>query len=264
VTPATLAARMPLDYLFVFMVGCILGSFLNVCIYRLPRGESIVAPASHCPKCNQKIRPLDNIPVLSFLLLRGKCRHCLQRISPRYPLVEVLTGILFVLFFARAGWSVDFVRFTVLASILIPVAFIDLEYKLILNVFTLPGMVFGLVLQLLLNPARWQQPVIGILAGAGFIYLVRLVGNLLLKQESMGLGDVKLAAMIGAFLGPRVVLVLLLAFFIAAPVAAVVMAVHRFQARREIPFGPFIVAATIVFTLAGDQLLKAYLRLLGY
>jgi leader peptidase (prepilin peptidase)/N-methyltransferase len=169
-----------------------------------------------------------------------------------------------VLFFSRTGWSGEFIKLSALTLILIPVAFIDLEHKLILNVFTFPGIVLGTVLQLWLNPSEWSTPLLGIVAGGGFIYLVRLFGNLALRQESMGLGDLKLAAMIGAFIGPKVVLVLFLAFFLAAPVAAMVMASHRSTARKEIPFGPFIVAATIVFILVGDQLVRIYLQVLSF
>lgn len=249
--------------LLVFALGCIVGSFLNVCIHRLPRGESVAWPPSHCPRCRSKIRAFDNIPIISFFLLRGRCRICREAIAWRYPVVEALTGALLVLIFARTGWSGTFIKFTALSLILIPVAFIDLEHKLILNILTLPGILAGVLLQLILEPSPWWTPLLGLLAGGGFIYLVRLIGNALLHQESMGWGDLKLAAMIGAFIGPQVVVVLLVAFFLAAPVAGLMMAIYRFEARREIPFGPFMVAATITFLLAGDYLWKGYLSLMG-
>ncbi|MBI3988522.1 MAG: prepilin peptidase, partial [candidate division NC10 bacterium] len=184
-----------------FLFGLTVGSFLNVCIYRLPRGESLVLPRSRCPTCGGPIKAWDNIPLISFLLLRGRCRACGARIAWRYPMVELLTGLLFLLTVARFGLgpSTPFLLFFL--SALVVVTFIDLEHQIIPHVITLPAIPLGLLMSLLFRSPPFAEAVVGAMAGAGFLYLVAVYGEVLLRKESMGGGDLNLVAAIGAFLG---------------------------------------------------------------
>jgi leader peptidase (prepilin peptidase)/N-methyltransferase len=248
----------------VFILGSILGSFLNVCIYRLPRGESIFLPPSCCPQCGQRIKLWDNIPILSYLLLRGKCRACKGRISFRYPLVEFLTGSLLALIYFTYGPNLPFIRYSVLCLILITVSFIDLDHRLVLNIITIPGIILGLLITALIKPAALWNAVLGLLAGGGFLYLTALLGKLLFRKESMGGGDIKLAALIGIFVGPKeVFMALLLAFFVAALVGLVSMGLGKARATSQIPFAPFISLGTLLYLCFGGQLVKTYLRLIS-
>jgi leader peptidase (prepilin peptidase)/N-methyltransferase len=260
--PGGLGSGAVID-LMLFGFGAMIGSFLNVCIYRLPRHESVMLPASHCPHCRRRIRPWENIPILSFLLLRGRCAGCRQRISWRYPVVELMAGMLLVLLFHWYGWRWTFARHAMLLLLLIPITFIDLQHRLILNKITYPGMLIGLLLSLLESPQQFWQPVTGLVAGGGALLLIGWAGQKVFKQESMGGGDVKLAAMIGAYLGaPRTLAVLFLAFVIAAVISLVGMALGKLHRRSTIPFGPFIALATVTFISFGDQIVSFYRWLL--
>src|SRR5215470_5136518 len=203
---------MPLFFLWVivFVFGAAIGSFLNVCIVRIPKGQSITTPPSHCPNCQAPIRGYDNIPLLSYLCLRGRCRACSARISPRYFFVELLTGALTVVLFLRFGVMPAFLLYLVFVAALIVVSFIDLELQIIPDVISLPGIAVGLVASFLNTP--WPREhlalppapldsALGILAGGGFLFLVAWLYERFTGVEGMGGGDIKLLAMIGAFLG---------------------------------------------------------------
>ncbi|GBD92871.1 type 4 prepilin-like proteins leader peptide-processing enzyme [bacterium BMS3Abin05] len=246
-----------------FFFGLIFGSFLNVCIYRIPKGESIIWPVSHCPKCGTPIKPIDNIPVLSYALLGGKCRFCKTRISFRYPLVELLTGVLFAGLFLKFGLSSETLVFSILGLLLITISFIDIDYRLILNKVTLPGILLGAVLTVAFRVLSYKQVLLGFAIGGGGLLFVAFLGSLLFRKESMGMGDIKLAAMIGVFLGVKgTAFSLLVAFFIAALFSAGAMALEKADRHSQIPFGPFIALATFVYLFWGEQMIHWYLQLI--
>lgn len=242
-----------------FLVGSMVGSFLNVCIWRLPRGQSVVRPWSRCPHCNQRISPRDNIPLVSFVCLRGRCRHCATSISPRYPVVEGLTGAMAVLFFLTFGPTGQAALFFILCCFLVVASFTDLDRMVIPDKVTLPGIVLGLALNALLAPGAMVNFLVGAVVGAAALYLIAILGDLLFKKESMGGGDIKLAAMVGAFLGWKQGL---LSLFLAVLVGAIVgmaLIVSGLRKRREhIPFGPFIATGTILAVFWGDYLIRTY------
>ncbi len=250
---------------FFFIFGLVFGSFLNVCIYRIPRGESIVWPSSHCPVCGAPISPKDNIPLLSYALLGGKCRHCHTRISWRYPLVEFLTGVAFAAIFWKFGPSRETLIFSVLTLLLIVISFIDIDYKLILNKITLPGIFLGGLLTIGLRVLTPKQALLGLAVGGGGLLLIAFLGGLLFGKESMGMGDIKLAAMIGIFLGVKgTAFALIMAFFIAALFSFVAMALKKATRKSQIPFGPFIAAGTLVYLFWGEQVIHWYLSVVVY
>ena len=252
-----------------FALGLVVGSFANVCIYRLPRQESVVWPGSHCPRCQAPIRWYDNIPLLSFVLLRGRCRGCGEPISWRYPIVELLTGVLFLQGVATFGVSLRALQSLVLGTLLVIVFFVDLDHYIIPNRITYPGIVIGLLFAAL-SEGRfdWRRVVIAAVTaaalGGGFI-LVNILSALLLKQEGMGMGDAKLAAMIGAFLGwPIGAVAILLGVFIGGALGLLLLALRIKGRREQIPFGPALAAGAAVAMWWGPGLLNWYLsRLVG-
>ncbi|HHL72582.1 MAG TPA: prepilin peptidase [Bacteroidetes bacterium] len=249
----------------IFLLAASIGSFLNVVIYRLPRQISLLRPASHCPQCKAPVKPWHNIPILGYLLLRGRCAGCGARIPLRYLLVEIMTPALVLAAWALLGPTTAFIKLTVLIFLLIPVTFIDLDHRLILNKITLPGIVIGLALSIAQAPQQFYQPVLGMLAGGGFLWLVAIAGRAMYGEESMGGGDIKLGAMLGAFMTPATVLLgLFLAFFLASVFAVAGMSLGRLERRSAIPFGPFIALGALVSLNFHEQLLALYLGLIGY
>ncbi len=248
--------------LLAFLFGILIGSFLNVCIYRLPKEESIVTPRSRCPACQSPIVAVDNIPLLSFVLLRGRCRACGHPIPWRYPLVEGLTGLLFVLTVDRFGVTLQTAFLLTFLCGLVVVSFIDLDHQIIPNVITLPGIPLGLLAGLLLGDPPLLDRMIGTLIGAGFLYLVLLYGGALYGQEAMGEGDLNLIALVGAFLGWKAVaLTILLGCLFGSAVGLVLMATRRLSRRQHIPFGPFLSLGSVVALFWGERLIAWYLRL---
>ena len=250
---------------FFFVFGLVFGSFLNVCIYRIPRGESIVWPSSHCPVCGEPIRPKDNIPLISYALLGGKCRNCHTRISWRYPLVEFLTGVAFAAIYWKFGPSRETLTFSVLTLLLIMISFIDIDYRLILNKITLPGIFLGGLLTIGLRVLTYKQALLGLVVGGGGLLAIAFLGGLLFGKESMGMGDIKLAAMIGIFLGVKgTAFALLMAFFVAALFSFGAMALKKATRKSQIPFGPFIAVGTYVYLFWGEQMIRWYLHFFVY
>jgi leader peptidase (prepilin peptidase)/N-methyltransferase len=248
----------------LFILGAILGSFFNVVIYRVPRGGSIIRPPSACPACGTRLRACDNIPVLGYLFLRGKCRYCAAPISARYPIVEVLSGILPVLLFIRFGFSAPFYVFWPLSCVLLVISFIDLDLRIIPDRVTLPGIAVGLIVAPLVGFLGFWDSLIGVVVGGGTLYLIGVLGELFLKKESMGGGDVKLAAMLGAFMGWKLVLVaLFVAFFVGAVIGVIVMARKPKDWDSSLPFGPFIALGAVLALLWGESALAWYSLLLG-
>lgn len=244
----------------VFVYGVIIGSFLNVCIYRIPQRTSLLFGRSYCPHCDSMIRAYDNVPVLSYLLLRGRCRVCGGPISPRYPMVEVLAGAVEVGLYRVYGIGPDFLAYTVLATLLIVVAFIDLDHRIVPNRLTLPGIVVGLVFAPFLDTVSFRESVIGLFAGGGALLALALIGHLVFKRESMGGGDIKLAAMIGAFVGWKLVLISLFFASVAGSIGGVIWIATSSEGERTIPFAPFIALGTLCALLWGERLLGLYLR----
>ena len=246
-------ATIPEPFLIMVLVflSAIVGSFLNVIIHRVPRKSSIISPASFCPKCNQNIRPGDNIPILSYILLRGQCRYCREHISLRYPLVELLAVILTLLIYRVYGQSSEFLVFTGLAYLLIAVTFIDIDHFIIPNGFIILGL-FALVPALFLDwlPIQWGDGVNGSLCFAGFLFTMGVIGQFILKKESIGFGDVKLGLILGGFLGLELsVLALYLSFVTAAIIVITMLARGNAQRGMKIPFGPYLAAGTLAALL---------------
>jgi leader peptidase (prepilin peptidase) / N-methyltransferase len=243
--------------------GLIIGSFLNVVIHRLPKQESLVTPRSRCPACQTTIAAWDNIPVVSFLLLRGRCRACRQPISWRYPVVETLTGCLFILTVFRFGVTLETLSLLIFLSSLVAISFIDLDHQVIPNAITLPGIPLGLLGGLVVGEPPVLDRLIGALAGAGFLYLVLLYGGAAYGQDAMGEGDLNLIALVGAFLGWRAVVVtILLACLIGSVVGLALIAFRRLGRRQHIPFGPFLSLGAVIALFWGQQLMAWYFTFL--
>lgn len=246
---------LPLYALTAFIIGLVVGSFLNVCIYRLPRKESIAFPASHCPMCNVPLRFYDNIPVLSYLFLGGKCRYCKTPISFQYPLVELLTASLFVFTMVRFGlnWSALFYAFYLAALVI--VIFIDAEHMIIPDKVTFPGMAVGVLASVFsLIPLSWNQSIIGLLVGGGFLYLAAV-----LSKGGMGGGDIKLAAVMGSFMGwQKAFLGILLGSFLGSIVGVALIIAGRKKRKEFIPFGPFLAWGGMVALFWGDTIILWY------
>jgi leader peptidase (prepilin peptidase)/N-methyltransferase len=223
------------------ILGLCLGSFLNVCIHRIPKGISIIYPSSSCPWCGSKIRALDNIPLLSYLILKGRCRNCGKHISIVYPIVEVLTSFVTVLVYIRFGLKFDAVLYLIFCYDLIVISFIDLRHKVIPDVLSVGGIGAGLLASLFLVRISFFDSILGILFGGAFLYLIAFTYFKLKKIEGMGGGDIKLIAMIGAWLGYKSLpFVLLTGSLIGVIVGMIAILILKKGRYYEIPFGPFL------------------------
>ncbi len=249
--------------LYVALVGLVVGSYLNVVIHRLPREESTVLPRSRCPRCGAQLRARDNLPLLSFLLLRGRCRQCKAPISWRYPLVEAATAALFVGCLEAFGLSWHAATAAAFGSALIALAGIDYEHFLLPDVITLPGIAVGLLLSLFADWIDWRQALLGAALGGGGLWLLARLWLLLRHEEGMGLGDVKMLAMVGAFLAWQGVLVtVFLGSLAGAVVGLALIALGRLDLGSRLPFGVFLAGGALVALFAGPALVARYSRLL--
>ena len=248
-----------INVILIFILGLIVGSFSNVCIYRIPRNESMIYPASHCPKCRSSIKPIDNIPLLSYILLKGKCRNCGSKISIQYPVVEFLTGIIYIFIFLIYGLTLQSLIYIILSSALIIIAFIDLNEQIVPDIISLPGIVIGLILSFFVPYISFINSVLGVVVGGGIILVIGLVGSVIFKKEAMGGGDVKLAAMIGAFLGWKYTIIsLFLGFFLGALVG-IFLILSKIKSKEDmVPFGPFIALGSFITFLWGEKILSWY------
>lgn len=247
--------------IFSFVFGAVVGSFLNVCIYRIPAEQSIVSPPSSCPKCGRRIRWYENIPMISYLLLRGRCSACRTVISLRYPLVEGLTGGLFVLIFWYFGSSAPTLVYWLLAAALVTITFIDLDHQIIPDVISLPGIAVGFVCSFFIPWLTWLDSLLGIVVGGGSLLLVAWGYEKLTGREGMGGGDIKLLAMLGAFLGWQSVLPIIFLSSLAGTLIGVpIMLIQKGDAKLAIPFGPFLCFAAIVYLLWGQIIIRWYLN----
>ncbi|HDZ91695.1 MAG TPA: prepilin peptidase [Deltaproteobacteria bacterium] len=251
-----------LTTLFSLLLGLSLGSFMNVCIYRIPLRRSIISPPSACPRCGARIRFYDNIPLLSYLLLRGKCRHCGASIGWRYPLVEGLAGLLSLALFIRYGLSYQYILTLLFASALVTVSFIDLDHRIIPDLISLPGVVAGWGASLLPGGTLWLDSLIGTVAGGGTLFLVAFVYERLTGREGMGGGDIKLLAMIGAWMGWRPLpIIVLISSLTGAIIGALFIVLAGKGYRFRIPFGPFLSLGALFYLFFGAGFSRWYFSL---
>jgi leader peptidase (prepilin peptidase)/N-methyltransferase len=249
-----------LEATFVTLLGLFLGSFMNVCIYRLPRGRSPVRPRSGCPKCGHMLAWYENVPVLSYLVLRGKCRSCGTSISPMYPIIESITGAMFLAGYLWYGPSALLVIRLLFGCAMIVLFVIDLEHKILPNVITLPGIVVGFLLSEVAGPG-WLPSLIGIAVGAGSLFAIAEIYYRVRHEEGLGMGDVKMLGMIGAFLGWKLVLVTLVLSSIAGSIVGVgVLIAKKETLKYALPFGTFLAVGALVAAVAGDSLVNWYLQ----
>ncbi len=266
----------PLLWLVIMYVGASVGSFLNVVVYRLPNRISLIRPGSHCPVCKTPLGPTENVPILGWIWLRGRCKHCGTGISWRYPAIETLTMILFVLSFAFLGFTPQAVLACLLISWLIPLALIDLDSFLLLEELTRSGLILGIVMRLLVpwlsGEGSWVASaesllggIVGAVIGIWTLELIGIVAQFVLRKEAMGLGDGKLLAMIGMWLGWQGMVITLLAGTLVGLVGSLIgLALQKVQMGRAIPFGPYLSIGGVIAVWMGPQLIDWYLGLAGW
>ncbi len=267
----TMSTEQYFFYMIVFLCGLSVGSFLNVLIYRLPRGLSLVRPPSRCPSCGRRLGVLELIPVLGYLFIKGRCLQCRQPVSPRYPLVELATACLFTAVYHRFGFSLAGLGYLLLLSLLLAVALIDLDHRIIPNSLVLAGLIAGLILQLPAAGARWfdlpsrlapaiplTDALAGLTLGGGLLLIIILV-----SRGGMGAGDMKLMAMIGFYVGLRgTAVVMMLGFMLGAITGLVLIAARRLTRKDAVPFGPFLSLAALIEIFWGPLLWDWYINLL--
>jgi leader peptidase (prepilin peptidase)/N-methyltransferase len=253
-----------ISILFSFIFGLVFGSFLNVCIYRIPLKKSLITPPSSCPHCGERVRFYDNIPVISYLVLLGKCRHCRERIPVRYPLVELITGLLSLSLFIRYGINVYSVFIFLFSASLLVITFIDLQHQIIPDVISLPGIVVGLAVSFLPGHVTWLDSLIGIIAGGGGLYLVAIIFEWLTGKEGMGGGDVKLLAMIGSWMGWMALpFIILFSSLVGTILGGGALLLSRRGLQARIPFGPFLALGALAYLFFGKELISWYYGILS-
>ncbi len=251
--------------MFAFVFGMVVGSFLNVCICRMPKNESVVSPPSHCPHCSYQIRWYDNIPLMSYLLLRGKCRGCGAHISVQYPLVEMINGIVTLSLFLRFGPTLVFAVLFMFCSALVVITFIDIEHQIIPDEISLSGIVVGFVLSFFLKDPSWIDSLLGILLGGGSLLLVAYSYQWLTGKDGMGGGDIKLLAMMGAFLGWKAIPFIIFASSLVGSLLGVsIMLFQKKDSKLAIPFGPYLAFGAVLYIFYGKPLIRWYLGLSGF
>ncbi len=245
----------------IFIFGSIIGSFLNVVIYRLPREKSIVYPPSSCPSCRYKIKWYENIPIISYLFLRGKCRQCKAKIPLRYPFVEFITGLGAVFIYIKWGLTLDSLFYFIFLSLIIAIIFIDIDFKIIPDELNLIGFISGIIFSFFRNDFSFVDAVLGSIVGAGFLFLTGYLYMKLRKIEGLGMGDVKMMAFVGAYLG---LFGSLFTIFFGSLLGAVVgitlslLKEGKYQGTLEIPFGPFLGISAIIYMFFGDYIKQIY------
>lgn len=256
-----------MEYIWSIFFGLAIGSFLNVCIHRIPRNMSLILPASSCPSCGNQISAYDNIPVISYLLLRGKCRHCKEPISARYPLIETLNALMYLAVIWRfgVGWHTPFIL--ALCSAMIVITFIDLEFQIIPDAITLPGIAVGIIAGsffmpdpfLRENALGFKNAAVGFALGGGLFYLIAVLSSMAFRQEAMGGGDIKMMAMLGPFLGWQSMLLTTFAGSLLGSIVGIAMVVFKGRERyAKIPFGPFLAAGAIISLFFGEDIIRLY------
>ena len=257
-------------YIIVFVFGAVIGSFLNVCIYRIPREKSVVTPPSSCPSCGTHIKFYDNIPILSYFILRGRCRSCKTKFSARYAFVEFINAALYLVVLNRFGdgspWAL--LVYLLFVSTLVVIFFIDIDHQIIPNSITFPGIPIALILgSTILPDPFWRENLlgfkdagIGFLAGGGFFYLISVSGKAILKKDAMGGGDIKMMAMIGGLLGWKgVILTTFMGSLLGSIIGVSLILAKGREWGSKIPFGPYLALGALVSLLWGEDILVWYL-----
>ncbi len=244
--------------IIIFLFGIVLGSFLNVCIYRIPLNQSIAYPPSHCTKCGKSIKWYDNIPLLSYIFLKGKCRYCKDKISIKYPMIEFLTGILFVLLYKTYGINLYFIKYCIFVCLLLVIAFIDLNSEEVYTSVTITGIILGIIIIFLQKKLLYNQIfdyIIGLLISASFIALI------VYTTKGMGEGDVEIAALSGVFLGWKLAILMIMLSFIIGAAISLFLIMFKIKNRKDtIPFGPFIALSSIICILYGNNIINWYVN----
>lgn len=248
-----------LELVTAFIFGICIGSFLNVCIFRLPAGKSIVHPPSSCPGCGTAIKFYDNIPVLSYFILRGRCRHCHTPIAFRYALVELFGGLMAMCVYVKFGPGIEGIVYYGFIAALLVVTFIDIDHRIIPDVISLPGIVLGFAASFVMPSLNWTDSLLGLLAGGGSLYAVAWGYELITGKEGMGGGDIKLLAMIGAFIGWQgVLLTIFLGSAMGTLVGVTAMLKEKQNMKMRIPFGPFLALGAVISIFFGNELILWY------
>ena len=246
-------------YLILFTFGAVIGSFLNVCIYRIPRSISLIRPASFCPNCATHIPFYHNIPLLSYILLKARCHSCNQPITFRYFFIELLSALLTVISYYKFGFSSSFFFYIGFIYFLIVISFLDLSTKLIYNRILVYLLIFGVLFNLLFHVRSWSEVSLGFLVGGLSLLFFALLGRFLFKKESMGMGDVKFAAVIGFFLGWKMALLALLVGFIYAILAVILLSLTgKYKLQSYLPMAPFLTGGSLTFVYWGPALIQWY------
>lgn len=250
--------------LFIFLVGTCIGSFLNVCIYRIPENKSIITPGSSCPHCSNLIPFYCNIPILSYVFLRGRCKFCNTRISIRYPSIEALTGLFALFLFQKFGLTPALAFWFVFISVLITISFIDIDHQIIPDIISLPGILIFASSFYFLPEMTIKSTILGILAGGGSLYAVALFYYYVRKQEGMGGGDIKLLAMIGAATGIKGIFFTIFAGSLFGTAVGIIIMLYTKIAdtKLKIPFGPFLSLGAVLYIFYGNELIQWYFNLL--
>ncbi|HOP85089.1 MAG TPA: prepilin peptidase [Syntrophorhabdaceae bacterium] len=249
--------------IIILIFGAIVGSFLNVCIYRLPRDKSIIVPNSYCPDCKKPIKFYDNIPILSYIILRGRCRHCNAKISIRYPIVEFITALLFLFLFKTNGLSIEFFVMIFFVSLLVVISFIDLEFQIIPDVLSIGGLIIGLILSFFRQNFGFFDALFGVVLGGGVLFAIAFGYQLIRKIEGMGGGDIKLIGMIGAYCGIKgVIFTIITGSLFGTIVGIPAMLIKGKDSKYAIPFGPFLSLGAVMYIFYGKILVVAFLNIL--
>ncbi len=249
--------------ILVFIAGACVGSFLNVCICRLPKGRSVVYPGSACPQCGHRLAWWENIPLVSYFILKAKCHKCGKNIPLQYPIVEALSGVLALALWIKFGLSIELAIYSPFLASLLVITFIDLEHKIIPDVLSLSGILLGIACSFLNPDLEWYDSIFGVILGGGILYVIAVGYLLLAKKEGMGGGDIKLLAMIGAYLGwSAVPLVIFLSAAVGSVIGVALILIRRGDRNSAIPYGPFLSGAAVVALFYGKEIMSWYARFL--
>ncbi len=244
----------------IILFSILLASFYNVCIHRILINESIIYPSSYCPNCRHPLKILDLIPILSYVLLLGRCRYCKSKISPRYLIVELITPILALLLYSKLGFTWQFISYFTLVSLLIITSFTDIEQQIIPNILIFLGLIFGLLFSLTNITINFLDAILGLIVGAGSLLIIALISLLIIRKEGMGGGDIKLLGVIGLFMGWKMTLLTFLFSIYLGGLFSILLLPLRIKKRDDyIPFAPFISLATLVTLLWGKDMISWYL-----
>ncbi|GKX64836.1 prepilin peptidase [Inconstantimicrobium mannanitabidum] len=248
-----------MEFFLIFVIGIVIGSFLNVCIYRIPNEESIAYPPSHCGNCNSQLKPLDLIPIFSYIFLRGRCRYCKLKISIQYPIIELLNGVVYVLLYLKLGLTIEFVKLCVLVSLLIVIGIIDYKTKFVYRNTVIFGMVMGVIfisISSIMYKQNFYNYLLGAIIGFGVIFLIVIL------TRGMGEGDIEIALICGLFLGVQnIIVTLFLAFVIGGIVGIIILLLKLKGKKEEIAFGPYLAIGALIAMLFGNKIINLYLNM---